>query len=227
MLQDSAPVQIPGASSASVPPQSPVASSSKDIATARKAAFLPTPQITGASSPSAPPPTLAASPCEDIATARKAGVLRTPCSLEKEQYPRKKLPLQEPLNLSLNAESTAGALRESRQAPQPCECTAALHTCTLNEHSGCPSCHRTCHQLCDSTLCEYTPCAICASCSLVTDEQSPLCIAAQTDNLGCHACGRLLCWFFAPNCHSKCLRHKHVCGNDNKTGCDRCGHLPR
>lgn len=122
-------------------------------------------------------------------------------------------------------EQRSGTPLQLRQVQQPCRCTAKQHLCDEDRVLGCASCHRTCHTNCDSDLCEYTPCGICSSLSLVTHENSNLCIQAQTDNIGCHACGRFNCCSTSPTCHAKCSRHKHLCGSDSATGCANCGHL--
>ena len=63
--------------------------------------------------------------------------------------------------------------------------------------------------------------------SLITHENSILCIAAQTDSIGCHACGQDSCWSSSPACHTKCSRGNHVCqpNYDSTKGCTNCGML--
>ena len=106
------------------------------------------------------------------------------------------------------------------------ECRPQHHICHLNFDRVCPSCHRTCHRNCDSSLCAFEPCAYCLSVSaahLVTHENSALCIAAQKDDIGCHACGRRTCWSASPQCYAKCTRDRHVCAKVTQGGCDACG----
>ena len=106
-------------------------------------------------------------------------------------------------------------------------CIASLHLCPFDENRGCASCHRVCHANCDSDLCEFIPCGFCSSLSLITHENSILCIAAQTDSIGCHACGQDSCWSSSPACHTKCSRGNHVCqpNYDSTKGCTNCGML--
>ena len=113
-------------------------------------------------------------------------------------------------------------------------CTASDHVCQLDVETGCPSCYRTCHGNCDSSLCEFIPCGFCASrgsvlderfLCLVTHESSELCVSAQTDTLGCHACGREGCWSSSPRCHALCTATRHVCGSRPGEGCESCDYL--
>ena len=128
-------------------------------------------------------------------------------------------------DLRKNTDSFVGAVTMKQPALHQFGCTLAVHVCTLSADLGCASCRRTCHTNCDSPLCEFSPCCICASFSLVTHENSTLCIEAQTDNVGCHACGRFHCSSLALHCHANCIRNKHVCGSDDNRGCSSCGHL--
>ena len=100
-------------------------------------------------------------------------------------------------------------------------CTSALSTQSWGVH------HATEHAtpIATAAFCDCTPCGICASFSLTTHENSTLCVQAQTDNVGCHACGRFECFSMAPDCHAKCTRSKHVCGSSSAMGCNSCGHL--
>ena len=105
-------------------------------------------------------------------------------------------------------------------------CSQCRHVCQLDRQRACASCHRTCHANCDSDLCQFLPCGFCSSLHLVTHENSDLCIDAQKENIGCHACGRLGCWAAAPDCHTRCSRDHHVCGPSRPgEGCANCGRL--
>ena len=104
-------------------------------------------------------------------------------------------------------------------------CVATLHVCALDTLSGCAACGRTCHVNCDSELCTCVPCGFCESLSLVTHENSELCVDAQMDNIGCHACARMGCWSSAYNCHSHCTSAKHVCGPSQPNGCVSCNRI--
>ena len=107
-------------------------------------------------------------------------------------------------------------------------CVATLHVCALDMLSGCAACGRTCHVNCDSELCTCVPCGICKSLSLVTHENSELCVDAQMDNIGCHACARMGCWSSAYNCHSHCTSEKtRMRPESTKRLCELQPHLPR
>ena len=59
---------------------------------------------------------------------------------------------------------------------------------------------------------------------LPTTVNSELCMVAQTENIGCHACGRLACYTGDPKCHALCSRHHHVCDSaPDGGGCESCG----
>ena len=67
-------------------------------------------------------------------------------------------------------------------------CSLERHVCgPTDAHRGCASCGFTCHADCTSELCAYVACPYCVSRSLVTHENSFLCLEAQRYNVGCHA----------------------------------------
>ena len=138
----------------------------------------------------------------------------------------KDLSMHQNQSAKVAAEKVVATAPEVQEVLAPRGCTRTLHVCTFKEGLlGCASCHRTCHRTCESPLCPETPCGICMSMSLQTHEHSELCIEAQTDHIGCHACGRFACASVNPNCHALCVRDKHVCESNDITGCSSCSKL--
>ena len=114
---------------------------------------------------------------------------------------------------------------ESRQS---CGCTKGAHICRVDEHLGCTSCHRMCHDNCQDDLCEYYACVICLSLipsefQFIPHEDSPECRDVQMYAYGCHACGQKQCHTKSPTCFAKCTAQLHVCDDDCHKGCSSCG----
>ena len=81
------------------------------------------------------------------------------------------------------------------------------------------------HANCSDALCAYEICGYCYSTSLITHENSRVCVEAQKYNIGCHSCGRQNCFNASPTCHARCTASHHVCGPSVPGGCDNCGRL--
>ena len=79
--------------------------------------------------------------------------------------------------------------------------------------------------VCSDALCAYEICGYCYSTSLITHENSRVCVEAQKYNIGCHSCGRQNCFNASPTCHARCTASHHVCGPSVPGGCDNCGRL--
>jgi hypothetical protein len=108
-------------------------------------------------------------------------------------------------------------------------CSLERHVCgPTDAHRGCASCGFTCHADCTSELCAYVACPYCVSRSLVTHENSLLCLEAQRYNVGCHACGNLGCCLSSATCHARCTPRNHVCEvlppGMGCTSCDKACH---
>ena len=112
---------------------------------------------------------------KEVVAAQANGSDNVPCEIPRSNTPKED-------------DVTVAPVDAAAHVCQPCGCTPTVHVCAVNAEMGCASCHRTFHANCDSHLCDYTPCGICASFSLTTHENSTLCVQAQTDNVGCHAC---------------------------------------
>ena len=129
------------------------------------------------------------------------------------------------LRAQLDEARARSAVQGAGGSAASAECSSQHHVCRLDPQTGCGSCQRTCHRNCDSVLCSFEPCCYCTSMRLVTHENSELCIEAQRDRFGCHACGRAGCWSSAAKCYAKCNRKRHVCSSLRTGGCTSCGHV--
>jgi len=116
------------------------------------------------------------------------------------------------------------------------KCVPGKHVCDISYERGCGSCHQTCHRSCVSPKCSYTPCVFCLSFGEDAHEDSPRCLEMQTDEKGCHLCGRLGCSRTSPTCQKgrfqKCQARNHLCGPSLSTAesllrvcCSSCGQV--